>query len=1188
MLYDPLRRFLLSALFALVLISWTDKNPTLFRLLPPMQTGVNFKNIITENDKLNILNEAYIYNGGGVGIGDFNNDGLADIYFSGNMVSNKLYLNKGSLKFQDITLAAGVGGEGRWCTGVSVVDINADGWLDIYVCATFLKDARKRVNLLYINQGNNKQGIPTFKESAKSYGIADDGYSTQGVFFDYDNDGDLDLYVVTNTLDDPKTPIQYRAKVTDGSALSTDRLYRNNGNETFTNVSREAGILIEGWGHGVSISDINKDGWPDIYVSNDFISNDIFYVNNKDGTFTNRINAYFKHTSWFTMGTDIVDVNNDGLVDVVALDMLPENNLRKKGMLVGNEYYNYFNNRRYNYQHQYVRNVLQLNSGMTPEGHPVFNDVGFMAGIYQTDWSWAPLVADFDNDGYRDLVITNGLPRDVTDLDYISFDNRQGGGAVNTSLKMVDALPIVKIPNYAFRNTGGFMFENTTNAWGLHQPAFSNGGAYADLDNDGDLDLVINNINEKSFIYENTINNNVQKQKHFLSVILSGSDKNPRGIGASLQLYYNGNKQLYYEHQPCRGYLSTVDSKVHFGLGAATQIDSLWVKWPDGKSQLLTNIKANQAIKISYKDAGEFGGSSQQNVVTLFADVSNNYAIKFRHQEKDAVDYNIQPTLPHKLSQYGPGIAVGDVDNNGFDDFYIGGSAGNRGVFFTQDVTGRFSMDSTRIVQENNIPSEEMGVLLFDADNDKDLDFYAVAGSYEFSPRHPGNQDRLFINNGKGEFTWDPSALPAETSNGSCVRAADFDQDGDLDLFVGGRSVSGSYPAAPRSYLLKNEGGIFVDVTQQYCPQLTNLGMITDALWSDFDQDGKPDLVLTGEWMPITFLKNMGDAFTPVNKTTGIDQHIGWWNSLTAGDFDNDGDIDYVAGNLGLNSHFTASPAEPMLIYAKDLDDNGKTDPMVFCYIKAEDGTKKPFPIHTRDDLISQLISIRKRYPTYKAFGKASFNEIWSPTDRENAIVMRVNDLNTSYIENKGDGRFVVKPLPLEAQVAPVYGMASEDVDHDGNLDLLLVGNDYGMEPGGGRHDAFMGLFLKGNGNGEFNSIPLAKSGFFVNGDAKGLATVHTAKGEDILLATQNQDSVKVFSRKAIGSGNKNKWITLNPEDFCADIAFNDNRKRRIEFYYGSTFLSQSSRKIPLTKDVVKVVITDFKGNKREVEIDKL
>jgi len=1163
------------------------KETTLFKLLTPPQTGIGFTNKITESDSLNILNQANIYNGGGVGIGDFNNDGLMDVYFAGNMVGNKLYLNKGALKFEDITAISGSGGEGRWCTGVSVVDINNDGWPDIYVSASFRKDPLRRTNLLYINQGLNKDGIPSFKESAAPYGIADTGFSTQGVFFDYDNDGDLDLYVVTNELNDPKTPIKFRPKVTDGTALNTDRLYRNNGNATFTNVSKEAGITIEGWGHAVCISDVNQDGWPDIYVSNDFVSNDLLYINNKNGSFTNRLGEYFKHTGWNAMGTDMVDLNNDGMADIISLEMLPEDNLRKKRMLSGNEYYNYYNSEKFGYEHQYVRNVLQLNQGMSPLGHPIFSEIGYMAGVYQTDWSWCPLVADFDNDGYRDMVITNGLPRDVTDLDYITFNNGQGGGKGNFTLAMTDSLPVVKLPNYSFKNNGGLLFTNTSNAWGFTKPSFSNGGAYADLDNDGDLDLVINNINDPAFVYENTANNGAGKNDHHtLTLRFKGPDKNINGIGATVRIYYDKSKQQLYEQQPCRGYMSTDDNRAHFGLGAATSIDSLLIRWPDGKIQLLTNIRSDQSLLLTYTDAARDNRNfSQQTTAPLFTSVAEKYGIACKHKERDAIDYNTQPSVPHKLSQYGPGIAAGDIDNNGYDDFYIGGAVGKHGMFFMQDEKGSFSIDSARFLQQDDgHPAEDMGLLFFDADNDGDLDLYVVSGSYELPPHEPASQDVLYINNGQGKFTPSYSSLPKMFSNGSCVRAADIDGDGDLDLFVGGRVVSGAYPVAPPSYILLNYSGTFIDATQKYCPALKNAGMITDALWTDFDNDGKPDLITTGEWMPISFYKNTGSSLLPVNDATGIADHVGWWNSIIAGDFDNDGDVDYVAGNLGLNSNYKATQEEPMLLYAKDFDDNGLMDPMVFCYMKAEDGSRKLFPMTTRDDMISQMISIRKRYPTYKAYGKASVDELLNTKDRENALVFKATDMNSSYIENKGNGKFTISPLPAEAQFAPVYGMQVSDIDDDGNADLVLVGNDYGMEPYSGRHDAFNGLCLKGNGKGEFSSMSIAGSGFFVKGDGKGLATLHTAKDGDVLIATQNQDSVKIYGKTMREDINRKKWVTLLPGDFTGEIFYKNNSRKKLEFYYGSGYLSQSSRKIPVDKDAVKIIITDYKGNKREIE----
>jgi len=1156
-------------------------NNTLFKLLSPLQTGINFNNKITESDTLNILNQANIYNGGGIGIGDFNRDGLMDVYFAGNMVANKLYLNKGAMHFEDVTKTAGVTGEGHWSTGISVVDINADGWPDIYVCTSFTKDVTKRTNLLYINHGLDKNGIPIFKEEAAAYGLADTTMDTQAYFFDYDKDGDLDMYLVTNVLNDPKTPIKFRPKIADGTALNTDKLFRNNGNGTFTDVSQQAGITMEGWGHAACISDFNMDGWPDIYVANDFISNDQLLINNKDGTFTDKINDYFRHTGWNAMGTDAVDINNDGLTDLISLEMLPETNMRKKRMLGGNEYYNYTNAALFNYTHQYVRNVLQMNSGNTSSGHPIFSDVSFMAGMYETDWSWCPLVADFDNDGLRDVVITNGLPRDVTDLDYISYDNGQVGGIGNFSLALADSLPSVKIANYSFKNKGLAGFENTSTAWGFTKPSFSNGGVYVDLDNDGDLDIIVNNINDTAFIYENKSAN---KDAHQLTVTLAGTGLNTQGIGASIRIYYGNHLQQYYEHQPTRGYLSTDDARAHFGLGNNTQLDSLIVVWPDDSWQLLTNIKVDQNITINQKDANATKANTPVTTPAIFTETSKSHGIIYKPVEDDFVDYNIQPTLPHKLSQYGPGIAVGDIDNNGFDDFYVGGSSSNPGIFFMQDVQGNFTQDEDRFLQKENPLAEDMGILFFDANNDKNLDMYVVTGSYELPPGNEICQDRLYLNNGKGKFERVENALPKETANGSCVRAADFDGDGFLDLFVGGRVVSGAYPSAPQSFILKNINGKFTDVTEEVCPQLKNLGMITDALWTDFNNDGKPDLIVVGEWMPVTFFKNTGKGFEQVAQQQEIHQHVGWWNSIVAGDFNNDGNTDYIVGNLGLNSNYKATPKEPMTIFAKDLDENGSLDAMVFCYMKAADSSMKPFPMSTKDDLASQLISIRKKYPTYTSFGTATMDDLWSAKDRAGAITMQATDMQTSYIENKGNNQFEIHPLPMEAQTAPLFGMSTQDIDGDGNLDVLMVGNDYGMEPYSGRHDAFNGLCLKGDGAGNFVSMPLAKTGFFVKGDAKGFATIHTAKNEDLLLVTQNQDSLLTFTKSNINNKDVQKWINLKPDDFYADILYKNHKKRKVEFYYGSTYLSQSSRKLLVEKEVVKITITNFKGIKRELK----
>lgn len=1160
--------------------SQTKENP-LFRLLDTKETGIGFANRLTESDSLNILNQANIYNGGGVGIGDFNKDGLPDIYLAGNMVSNKLYLNRGKLKFKDVSNESGTTGNGHWSTGVSVVDINADGWLDIYVSCSFRKDAALRTNLLYIHQGLGKDGIPVFKESAAAYGLADSGFSTQGIFFDYDLDGDLDCYLVTNELYDPKTPIRFRPKVTDGSAKNTDRMYRNNGDGSFSNVSTEAGILIEGWGHAVCVSDFNADGWPDVYVANDFISNDLLYINNKNGTFSNQLGNYFRHNTWNAMGTTMADINNDGLPDIISLEMLPEANLRKKRMLSGNEYYNYFNSQKFGYTHQYVRNVLQLNKGIGPDGHTVFGDIGYLSGVFETDWSWCPLLADFDNDGLRDLVITNGLPRDVTDLDYITFNNGQGGGTGNFKLSMVDSLPIVKLPNYAFKNNNGLQFTNRSSDWGFNKASFSNGAAYADLDNDGDLDIVINNINDPAFVYENRLNAIQQAaMANRLQVSFTGKGANLQGFGASLRVYAGG-KQYYYEHQPCAGYLSTVDANAWFSLGRFSTIDSLRVRWADGSTEIFQNIPAAQHLQLHQKNAsGNFPATAATDKKPLLVSAEKKYQIDFRHKERDAIDYNQQASLPHKLSQYGPGIAIGDIDNNGFDDFLIGASVGGKEIFFLQDANGKFSMDSSRIDNADNHPAEDMGLLLFDADNDGDLDLYVVSGSYELMPNQPSSQDILYFNDGKGFFTPRYSALPRMFTNGSCVKAADFDADGDLDLFVGSRVISGAYPMAAESYLLQNLSGTFLDVTAKYAAALKDFGMVTDAIWSDFDNDGKVDLIVTGEWKGVSFFRNSGTGLEQ-QSLPGVTEHTGWWNSLLAADFDNDGDMDYVVGNLGLNSNYKASVQEPLQLYAKDFDENGLLDPLIFGYGLAEDGSRKPFPMTTRDDMISQMLPIRKRFPTYKAYGTANMETILGPTGKNAAVHLTAIQMSSAYIENKGNGDFVLRPLPIEAQEAPVYGMLATDADNDGNLDLLLTGNDYGMEPYSGRHDAFSGLLLKGDGSGGFKALSLAESGFYVYGDGKALAALQLFNGNPLYLASQNQGKLLAFEQ--LKPAAITKQIRFQPFDCFAVITYANSKKRKVDLPYGSSFLSQSSRTIAVDNSIKRIVVTDFSGKQRDI-----
>lgn len=1180
--------------FLLILLLASCKNKVLLHLVPSSHSGIHFNNHIVENDSVNPVDVTNVYNGGGVGVGDFNNDGLQDVYFTGNLVSNKLYLNKGDFKFQDVTKQAGAEGGGKWCRGVSVADINNDGWLDMYVCVTLTNKPQERENLLYINQGADKSGIPHFKEMAAEYGLNDTTHSTMAAFFDYDNDGDLDMYLVVNEIIKNQNPATYRPKIKDGSFPSTGRLYRNDYNSrlrhpVFTDVSKQAGITIEGYGHSVNIADFNKDGWKDIFVTNDFNSNDLLYINNHDGTFTDKASAYFKHTSANGMGQDVIDINNDGLSDVVELDMDPEDNYRKKMMLNANSYQNYQNNDYYGYQYQYVRNTLQLNQGprVTQRdsiGDPVFSDVGFFAGIAETDWSWTPLVCDFDNDGFRDIIISNGFPKDVTDHDFVGFRSQ----SYNIASKdyTLSQIPQVKLHNYAFHNNGNVTFDNVTNNWGFTTPSFSNGAAYADLDNDGDMDMVVNNINDEAFVYENTLTDGKDTSQHFLSLNLAGDSLNRNGLGTWIEIYYGGKKQVY-EQSPYRGYLSSVDIRPHFGLGAVSKVDSVVIKWPGSRKQVLTNVKTNQTLKADIKSATDTYNWNEPVYApnTLFTEITNSLGINYQHQQKDFIDFNIQKLLPHKFSEYGPALAVGDVDGNGLDDIIAGGSISHSPVALLQNKKGSFLQknilnNATALSKQG----DDRGVSLFDADGDGDLDMYIASGGYETTPNTSRYQDILYINDGKGNFSIDSVALPKNLTSKSCVRVADYDNDGDLDLFIAGRVEPGHYPNPVSSFIYRNDtkNGVikFTDVSGSIAKPLNNIGLVCDAVWTDFDNDGWQDLVLAGEWMPVTFIKNNKGNFENVTPSTGVANKKGWWTSIAAGDFDNDGDIDYIAGNLGLNSFFKASDKYPANIYAKDFDNNGSYDaiPTLYLPTSQEDTTRREYPVHTRDDMTKQMIFFKSKFQNYKSYASATFSQMFTPEEMKGSLNLQANYFSNSYIRNDGNGKFTITPLPLNTQYSCMNGMIAEDFDEDGNLDLLMVGNDYGTDVSIGRYDACNGLLLKGDGKGSFLPLSIMQSGWFVPGDAKALVKLRGTNGKCLLAASQNKSKLKVFELK------KNiSCVALQPLDVSAVITYKNGHKQKRELYYGSSFLSQSGRFINIDRNVSSADITDSKGKQRHI-----
>ncbi|GAB5554969.1 MAG: VCBS repeat-containing protein [Saprospiraceae bacterium] len=1080
---------------------------TLFQTLRPEITGIDFNNTLTVSNQMNFFEYGNYYLGGGVAVGDFDQDLQADLYFTGNMVANKMYLNQGGLKFQDITEKAGVAGDNRWMTGCAVVDINADGRDDVYISVAGKWTNRK--NILYINKGLDEDGIPVFEDMADQYGLADEGFSIQTTFLDYDNDGDLDVFVANYPYTRFNYSVkQYKKLMDEVTMEQSDHLYRNNGDNTFTDVTQEAKVMSYGLALGVLANDFNNDGWTDLYVSNDFHTPDFFYLNQGDGTFQEISKESVQHTAFYGMGIDAADYNNDGLLDLMQLEMAPADNFRSKANMDSMDPNRFWTMVDSGFHYQYMYNALQTAVGVRDNGLPFYAETAKLSGLHKTDWSWACLFADFDNSGFKDLFITNGVRKDINNKDYFAWlremetKNKQSRIKYDglTLPQLIDKMPAQKLDNPIYKNVAGQRFVAANEDWGLHFKGFSNGAAYADLDNDGDLELIVNNVDSTAAIFKNL--SMERKLNNYLAIDLIGPATNPDGLGAKILLVNNENTQ-YHEHTRVRGFQSAMEQKVHFGIGQSTMIDKITINWADGKQQILTDIRANQSISIDYAKAQNAAVTSQKTK-PLFKEVSSETTSSFIHQENEFDDFEREVLLPHKMSAFGPALAAADVNGDGIDDLFIGGAKDqNACLMLSTNGTPNYS-NCQSLSNENH---EDVDALFFDADGDQDLDLYVVSGGNEKPEGDDYYKDRIYENDGKGKFTLLANSFAMDAASGSVVINADYDGDGDLDLFVGSRQIPGHYGLPATSYLLENvstDSGIKFNTLN--VADFSELGMVTDAIWDDFDKDGDQDLIVVGEWMPVTFIENEAGSFNIKAMPNFDTQTVGWWNTIEKGDFDQDGDNDYVLGNLGLNYKYKASQEASFDLYAGDFDKNNQHDIVLGYY---QEGIQ--FPVRGKQCSAQQIPDIKEKFTSYDAFASAGLSQIYSPQSLGNSLHYQATEFAHVYIENLGSGTFSYQHLPLSTQISSVNAIETFDFNRDGHLDLLMGGNLMNAEVETPRNDAGYGWLLLGDGQGGFIHQNYTSTGLYVPYETRKIQVINLNQ-KPLLIFANNDRPLKIYA----------------------------------------------------------------------------